>query len=87
MNTAFVLFAQYQTAIIPAERVARDYFHLSTDKFQRKVMAGEIPLPLVRMESSQKSARGVHIADLASYLDKQRAAALKVAGMARGDAF
>lgn len=81
MNTAFLLMAQYQTAIIPAEKVARDYFQLTTDKFIRKTLAGDIQLPLVRMEQSQKSARGVHLADLAAYLDKQRAAALKVAGM------
>lgn len=84
MNTAFLLMAQYQTALIPAERVAKDYFSLSTDKFMRKALAGEIPIPLVRMEASQKSARGVHLADLARYLDKQRDAALRVAGMADG---
>lgn len=81
MNTFYILMAQYQTAIIPADRVARDYFHLSTDKFIRKVCSGEIRLPMVRMEASQKSARGVHLTDLAKYLDEQRAAALKVAGM------
>lgn len=81
MNTAFILMAQYQTAIIPAEKVARDYFDLSPEKFIRKTLAGEIALPLVRMEGSQKSARGIHLADLAAYLDKQRVAALKVAGM------
>lgn len=82
MKTAFILMAQYQTALIPAEKVARDYFHLSTEKFIRKALSGEITLPLVRMEGSQKSARGVHLTDLANYLDKQRAADLKVAGMA-----
>lgn len=79
MNTAFLLMAQHQTAVIPSEKVARDYFKLSTEKFQRKVLSGEIALPLVRMEGSQKSARGVHLTDLATYLDKQRDAALKVA--------
>ncbi|WP_272929497.1 pyocin activator PrtN family protein [Rhodovulum sulfidophilum] len=34
-------------------------------------------LPLVRMEASQKCAKGVHIDDLAEYLDKRRAAAVK----------
>jgi len=45
--------------------------------FQRKVLAGEIKLPITRLEPSQKSARGVHIADLALYLDQQRDAARK----------
>jgi Pyocin activator protein PrtN len=40
-------------------------------------MAGEINIPIVRMESSQKSARGIHLADLAEYLDRQTEAARK----------
>lgn len=33
--------------------------------FQRKVLPGEIKLPITRLELSQKSAMGIHIADLA----------------------
>lgn len=73
--------AQYDgRAVIPVEDVRRDYFHhLSLDKFIRKAATGEIKLPLVRMEASQKAAKGVHLIDLADYLDKRRAAALKEA--------
>ncbi|QXI30485.1 pyocin activator PrtN family protein [Pseudomonas vanderleydeniana] len=79
MNTAFILMAQYDgQAIIPLERICKDYFtHLTPDMFQRKVLAGHIKLPITRLEASQKSARGVHIADLAIYLDQQRDAARK----------
>lgn len=79
MNTAFVLMAQYNgKAIISLEQVCSDYFtHLTPDMFQRKVLAGHIKLPITRLEASQKTARGVHIADLAIYLDQQREAALK----------
>lgn len=79
MNTAFVLMAQYNgMAIISLEQVCSDYFtHLSPDMFQRKVLAGQIRLPIIRLETSQKSARGIHIADLAQYLDQQREAARK----------
>lgn len=79
MNTAFLLMAQYDgKAIIPAESVCADYFpHLKTDQFLRKVGAGEIKLPLVRSETSQKSSKGVHLQDLADYLDQRRAAARK----------
>ena len=38
-------------------------------------LAGEIKLPVVRIEDSQKAAKGVHISDLAAYLDKQADAA------------
>lgn len=81
MKTAFILLAQYEMAIVPAAKVARDYFELSKDKFRRKCLSGEIRLPLVRMSSSQKSAMGIHVNDLAEYLDDQRTAALKVAGI------
>lgn len=79
MNTAFVLMAQYNgKAIISLEQLCSDYFtHLTPDMFQRKVLAGQIKLPITRLEASQKTARGVHIADLALYLDQQREAALK----------
>ena len=71
--------AQYDgLAVIPVAWVCRDYFrHLTVEKFLRKVLGGEIPLPIIRMEGSQKSAKGVHINDLAAYLDKQADAARK----------
>ncbi len=74
MNTAFLLMAQYNgRAIIPVDRVCSDFFaHLTPGKFLRKVMAGEIDLPVVRMEASQKAAKGIHLGDLARYLDDQR---------------
>lgn len=79
MNTAFLLMARYEgLPIIPVDVVCRDFFqHLSPEKFVRKVDAGELAIPLVRMEASQKAAKGVHIADLAAYLDRQRERALK----------
>ncbi len=74
MNTAFLLMAQYEgKAIIPVDDVCRDYFnHLTPQKFIRKVDAGEIAIPLVRLETSQKSAKGIHLTDLANYLDARR---------------
>jgi hypothetical protein len=79
MNTAFILMAQYNgRAIVPLDQICKDYFtHLTPEMFQRKVMAGQIHIPITRLEASQKSAKGVHISDLASYLDTQRAAAVK----------
>lgn len=79
MNTAFLLMAQYDgAAVIPVEKVRKDYFpHLNEREFIRKLSHAEIALPLVRMDESQKTARGVHLTDLAAYLDKRRAAAVK----------
>jgi hypothetical protein len=79
VKTSFILLAQYDgLAVIPLEWVQRDYFrHLNVEKLQRKVLAGEISLPIIRMEGSQKASKGVHITDLADYLDKVADAARK----------
>jgi hypothetical protein len=79
MKTAFILMAQYDgLAVIPLGRVCADYFpHLSPEKMKLKIARGEIRLPLIAMERSQKSARGVHLADLAEYIDSRRAEARK----------
>lgn len=79
LNTAFLLMAQYGgKAVISVEEICRDYFsHLDAAKFVRKAGAGDIAIPLVRMEASQKCAKGVHLQDLADYLDVRRDAAIK----------
>ena len=79
MNTIFLLMARYEgLPVISVETVCRDFFHhLTPEKFLRKALAGEIAIPVVRIESSQKAAKGVHISDLAAYLDKRAEAARK----------
>lgn len=70
--------AQYNgQAVIPVSLVAKDYFpHLGVDKLIRKISLGQINLPLVRIDvGSQKSARGIHLQDLAAYIDVRRTAA------------
>ncbi|MGK8202922.1 pyocin activator PrtN family protein [Burkholderia cenocepacia] len=79
MNTVFILMAQYgATAVVPIETVRKDYFpHLSREILVRKINRGDIKIPIVRIEQSQKTTLGVHIMDLAAYIDKQRTAAIK----------
>ena len=79
MNTAFLLMAQYRgKAIVPIEDVCRDYLsHLDPTKLVQKISPGEIAIPLVRMEASQKCAKGVNLLDLAKYLDARVEAARK----------
>ena len=87
MNTVFLLMAQYNAqAVIPVAAVVKDYFpHLTTEKFVRKVSMGDINIPLMRIEPrSQKAAKGVHVNDLAEYLDARRAAAVKEANQLNG---
>lgn len=77
MDTQFLLLARYNAqAILPLDTVCKDFFaHLSPQKLLLKVDRGEISLPIVRMETSQKSAKGVHISDLARWIDDRRAVA------------
>lgn len=77
--TLFLLMAQYNArTVVPLELVRQDFFgHLSERKMLQKCLRGEIALPIVRIETSQKAARGVHLSDLAAYIDKRRAAAIR----------
>lgn len=79
MNTAFMLMAQYGgRPVIPVDLVCRDYFsHLDSVKFIRKARSGEIKIPLIEIEDSQKAAKGIHVNDLAAYIDTRHAAAIK----------
>lgn len=79
MKTVFLLMVQYDAqAVLPIDVVCRDYFApLTVPSLVRKISAGEIALPLVRMEASQKCAKGVHVEDLAKYIDARREAAVK----------
>jgi len=79
ISTFFVLMAQYNATVIPIDRVAKDFFApLTTENLMRKILVGQIALPIIRMDHrSQKSARAVHIADLAAFIDEARAKALK----------
>ncbi len=76
--TLFLLMAQYSgRTVVPLDQVCRDFFsHLTVEKLLRKALRGDIALPILRIESSQKAQRGVHLVDLAAYIDKRRAAAL-----------
>jgi Pyocin activator protein PrtN len=76
-NTFFILMAQYNRTVIPLSTVVKDYFPHLTEAKLRKALAGQVELPITRIEGSQKAARGVHISDLADYIDDRRAKALK----------
>lgn len=77
--TLFLLMAQYNgRTVVPIDQICRDFFgHLTVEKLLRKALRGDIALPILRIETSQKTQRGVHLVDLAAYIDKRRAAAVK----------
>ncbi len=86
-NTYLLLMVRYGgLPVVPVADVCRDYFaHLTTENFIRKTLAGEISLPVVRMEDSKRTSRGVHLADLAAYIERQTAAARKECEQLRRD--
>lgn len=77
MKTIWLLMARYEgLVIIPTDTVVRDFFqHLTEAHFLRKVGTGEIDIPLVRIEHSNKAAKGVALVDLAAYIDRRISAA------------
>ena len=79
MDTLWMLMGKYKgLPAVPVDVVVKDYFHhLTLPKFLRKVSDGDIKLPLIRMEDSQKSAKAVDVRDLATYLDERREVALR----------
>lgn len=79
MSVKQKLYEQYANApMVHVDAICRDYFHMTTDKFMRKVNAGEIRLPIVRMyDDSQKAAKAISLEDLAEYLDGRYAKAKK----------
>ena len=76
-KTLFMLMAAHDgKPVLPVDVVCREYFApLTLPVFLRKVQNGDIALPLIKMERSQKGARLIHLEDLAAYIDAQREAA------------
>jgi hypothetical protein len=78
-TTIALLREQYgPRVIIPLDRVMQDYFPgLSQEHLLRRIGEGKLDLPVVRIDASQKSAKGVALIDLATYLDRRIEAARK----------
>ncbi|WP_020095978.1 pyocin activator PrtN family protein [Methylobacterium sp. 285MFTsu5.1] len=78
-TTVAILREQYgPRVIIPLDRVMEDYFPgVSQEHLLRRVSEGKLNLPIVRIDASQKSAKGVGLIDFAAYLDQRMEAARK----------
>lgn len=50
---------------------------MSQEHLLRRISEGKLDLPVVRIDASQKAAKGVALIDLAAYLDRRIAAARK----------
>ncbi|MBS9585790.1 pyocin activator PrtN family protein [Morganella morganii] len=77
MNTTFLLMAEYETSQIPLAVVAKKFLNITEAYADKKANLGELPFPVYRDSTSQKSIRMVHISDLAEWIEKQRSKAKK----------
>lgn len=76
MNTAFLLMAQFNKAIVPLDEICDEFFGLSSRTARNYAAAGKLAVPAFRV-STNKSTWLVNVIDLAEYLDKQRDIAKK----------
>jgi hypothetical protein len=80
VKTIFLLMAQHDgRAVIRLADVAREHFGITEHVLLRKVRGGEIKLPILEMEDSQKGLKGVHVSDLAAYIEARQRIAQKIA--------
>ncbi|MCT7942419.1 pyocin activator PrtN family protein [Shewanella holmiensis] len=77
MNTAFLLMAQFNKAVIPIKDICDEYFGLSEATAKNYAAAGKLPIPAFRAGKSNKSTWMVNVTDLAEYLDQLRDQAKK----------
>lgn len=75
MNTVYLLMAEFNSAVIPVEAVSAKYFGLQPTIAKAKAARQQLPVPTFRAADSQKAPWLIALADLADYLDTQRAKA------------
>ena len=71
MTTLFMLMAQFNSTAVAVNQCAH-LFGLSEREAMNRASANKLPIPTFRMRESQKAPLLVHLADLASYMDRQR---------------
>lgn len=77
IDTGFMLAMRYRTPYITLEQVLHDFMpHLTLSVATKRANAGTLPFPAFKPDGA-KSQFLVSVADLAAYLDAQRAAAMK----------
>lgn len=76
MNAVFLLMAEFGQTDIPLETVAARYLGMEERVARAKAGRGELPFPAYRA-GSQKAPWLVRVTDLAEWLERERASAVK----------
>ena len=77
MNTAFLLMAQFNKAVVPLDLICQEYFGLLPSTAKHQAKAGSLPVPAYRATQSNKAPWLVNLSDLGKYLDDCRDKAKK----------
>lgn len=75
MKTAYALFARFESPTVKLEDICEEFFGMRKEKAYERASLEQLPVPTFRATDSQKAPRLVHLEDLASWLDAQRAKA------------
>jgi len=76
MNTKFALLAVHEKTDIPLKDICEQYLGINENIAKRKALKQQLPFPVYRAPG-QKSTWLVNIADLAKFIDDERAKAIK----------
>jgi len=78
LTTAALLRERFGDVLIPLEDVRKAYFrNRSADRFRRALREGVIPLPVVRLDASNKGQGFICLWQLAAYIDWHAAQAAR----------
>ena len=71
-HTVYLLMAEFGSAAVPLDAVAKKYFGLEIPQAKVKAKRQQLPVPVYRTSDSQKAPWLISVVDLADYLDSQR---------------
>ncbi len=74
-KTVYLLFAQYQKAILPLDDICEEHFGLSRKSAYQQAATQSLPVPVFRGRDSERCPWMVSIEELAKHIDAQRAEA------------
>lgn len=83
-NTAYGLHARFGKSEIPLSDICEEYFGINIKTAQQKARTYELPLPVFRMDESQRAPYLVKVDDLAEFIDKKHELAREEWLMVRG---
>ena len=70
MNTAFALYARYETNMIPLKAICEEFLNITPKTAAYRANAQALPFPVFRLREERTAPHMVKVEDLAAYIDK-----------------